>query len=66
MSGWQVAAESNNGINTYPDLSLYPSNSGPNFVEKINNTMLQKMVELKKIEIPPIPDTLTGDKAPND
>ena len=54
VSGWQVAAESNNGINTYPDLSLYPSNSGPNFVEKINNTMLQKMIELKKIEVPPI------------
>ena len=54
VSGWQVAAESNNGINTYPDLSLYPSNSGPNFVEKINNTMLEKMIELKKIEVPPI------------
>ena len=25
ISGWQVAAESNNGENTYPDLSLYPS-----------------------------------------
>ena len=35
VSGWQVAAESNNGGSTYPDLSLYPSNSGPNFVEKI-------------------------------
>ncbi len=54
VSGWQVAAESNNGVNTYPDLSLYPSNSGPNFVEKINNTMLRKMVELNKDDIPPI------------
>lgn len=54
ISGWQVAAESNNGINTYPDLSLYPSNSGPNFVEKINNTLLRKMVELNKLDIPPI------------
>ena len=26
VSGWQVAAESNLGVNTYPDLSLYPSN----------------------------------------
>ena len=48
VSGWQVAAESNGGTNTYPDLSLYPSNSGPNFVEKINNTLLRKMVELEK------------------
>ena len=40
ISGWQVAAESNNGENTYPDLSLYPSNSTPNFINKINNTCL--------------------------
>ena len=34
VSGWQVAAESNGGTNTYPDLSLYPSNSGPKFCRK--------------------------------
>ena len=54
ISGWQIAAESNGGTNTYPDLSLYPSNSGPNFVEKINNTLLRKMVELNKKTIPPV------------
>lgn len=54
VSGWQVAAESNGGTNTYPDLSLYPSNSGPNFVEKINNTLLRKMVELEKKAVPPV------------
>ena len=54
VSGWQVAAESNGGTNTYPDLSLYPSDSGPKFIEKINNTMLRKMIELDKDAIPPI------------
>ena len=54
ISGWQVAAESNIGTNTYPDLSLYPSNSTPNFVKKINNTLLRKMAELNKEKLPPI------------
>ncbi|MFL2680460.1 MAG: isocitrate lyase/phosphoenolpyruvate mutase family protein, partial [Candidatus Actinomarina sp.] len=54
VSGWQVAAESNGGTNTYPDLSLYPSDSGPKFIEKINNTLLRKMIELDKGTIPPI------------
>ena len=54
VSGWQVAAESNIGVNTYPDLSLYPSNSTPNFVEKINNTLLKRMADLNKDKLPPI------------
>lgn len=54
VSGWQVAAESNIGANTYPDLSLYPSNSTPNFVKKINNTLLRRMAELDKKKLPPI------------
>ena len=54
VSGWQVAAESNGGTNTYPDLSLYPSDSSPKFIEKINNTLLRKMIELDKGTIPPI------------
>ena len=54
VSGWQVAAESNIGTNTYPDLSLYPSNSTPNFVKKINNTLLRRMAELNKEKLPPI------------
>ena len=52
ISGWQVAAESNNGENTYPDLSLYPSNSTPNFVNKINNTLVRKISEHKKGALP--------------
>ena len=54
VSGWQVAAESNNGVNTYPDLSLYPSNSGPDFVQKINNTLLRIMTEKKVSYLPPV------------
>jgi isocitrate lyase len=42
------------GVNTYPDLSLYPSNSTPNFVKKINNTLLRRMAELDKKKLPPI------------
>ena len=54
VSGWQVAAESNNGVNTYPDLSLYPSNSGPDFVQKINNTLLRIMTEKSVSYLPPV------------
>jgi len=54
VSGWQIAAESNFGTNTYPDLSLYPSNSTPEFVRKINNTLLRKSAENKKTSLPPI------------
>ena len=54
ISGWQVAAESNNGENTYPDLSLYPSNSTPNFINKINNTLVRKISEHKEGVLPPI------------
>ena len=54
ISGWQVAAESNNGENTYPDLSLYPSDSTPNFINKINNTLVRKISEHKTRALPPI------------
>src|SRR3989475_1371243 len=36
MSGWQVAADANLSGQTYPDQSLYPSNSVPNVVKRIN------------------------------
>ena len=41
LSGWQVAADSNLGDTTYPDQSLYPSNSAPNLAKKINNALLR-------------------------
>lgn len=36
LSGWQVAADNNQAAQTIPDLSLYPVNSGPKLVERIN------------------------------
>ncbi len=37
LSGWQVAADANLSYQTYPDLSLYPVNSVPTMVRRINN-----------------------------
>ncbi len=36
VSGWQVAADANLSGHTYPDLSLYPANSVPHLVKRIN------------------------------
>jgi isocitrate lyase len=36
-SGWQVAADANDAAQTYPDQSLYPADSMPNLVRRINN-----------------------------
>ena len=38
LSGWQVAADANVAGEMYPDQSLYPINSVPNVVKRINNT----------------------------
>ena len=37
VSGWQVAADGNMASQTYPDQSLYPSNSVPTLVKRLNN-----------------------------
>lgn len=39
LSGWQVAADNNLAAETYPDLSLYPANSGPAVVRQITNAL---------------------------
>jgi len=39
LSGWQVAADANNAGTMYPDQSLYPADSVPNVVSKINNAL---------------------------
>jgi isocitrate lyase len=39
LSGWQVAADANLAGQMYPDQSLYPSNSVPEVVRKINRTL---------------------------
>src|SRR5262249_12260745 len=41
LSGWQVAADANLGGQTYPDPSLYPANSVPALVRRINNALLR-------------------------
>jgi isocitrate lyase len=38
-SGWQVAADSNSAGEVYPDQSLYPSDSCPNLVRRINRAL---------------------------
>jgi len=38
LSGWQVAGDANTGGEMYPDQSLYPVNSVPSVVKRINNT----------------------------
>jgi len=39
LSGWQVAADANLSAQTYPDQSLYPANSVPAVVQRINNAL---------------------------
>ena len=39
LSGWQVAADNNLSASMYPDQSLYPSNSVPLVVRRINNAL---------------------------
>ncbi|MFG1706219.1 isocitrate lyase [Nonomuraea sp. M3C6] len=41
LSGWQVAADANLGGQTYPDQSLYPANSVPAVVRRLNNALLR-------------------------
>jgi isocitrate lyase len=41
LSGWQVAADANLSGQTYPDQSLYPANSVPSVVRRINNALLR-------------------------
>ena len=39
LSGWQVAADANLAGSVYPDQSLYPANSAPELVRRINNAL---------------------------
>jgi isocitrate lyase len=41
LSGWQVAADANVAGHMYPDQSLYPVNSVPDVVKRINNALLR-------------------------
>jgi isocitrate lyase len=41
VSGWQAAADANNAGQMYPDQSLYPANSVPDLVRRINQALLR-------------------------
>src|ERR1700690_1343495 len=41
LSGWQVAGDANLSGHTYPDQGLYPANSVPQVVRRINNALLR-------------------------
>jgi isocitrate lyase len=41
LSGWQVAGDANLAAQTYPDQSLYPANSVPAIVRRINNALMR-------------------------
>ena len=41
VSGWQVAADMNNSLRMYPDQSLYPSDSVPYLLKRINNSLMR-------------------------
>ena len=49
LSGWQVAADANLSGQMYPDQSLYPSNSVPQVVKRINQT-LQRADQIQQAE----------------
>ena len=49
LSGWQVAGDANLSGHTYPDQSLYPANSVPQVVRRINNALL-RADEIAKVE----------------
>ncbi|MGL3987064.1 isocitrate lyase [Bacillus [licheniformis] CMCC 63516] len=49
LSGWQVAADANLSGSMYPDQSLYPANSVPEVVKKINRT-LQRADQIHHME----------------
>ncbi|HKG20849.1 MAG TPA: isocitrate lyase [Blastocatellia bacterium] len=49
VSGWQVAADANSLGQTYPDQSLYPVDSVPNLVRRINSA-LQRADQIQRLE----------------
>lgn len=40
-SGWQVAGDNNSALQTFPDQSLYPADSCPKMVQRINNALMR-------------------------
>ena len=52
LSGWQVAADTNTASQTFPDQSLYPADSGPKHVQRLNNALIRadQIAKLEGIE----------------
>ncbi len=48
LSGWQVAGDANLAGEMYPDQSLYPADSVPAVVRRINNTLLARRPDLSR------------------
>ncbi|NGX42438.1 MAG: Isocitrate lyase [Chlamydiae bacterium] len=66
-SGWQVAADANDGAQTYPDQSLYPYLSMPHLINRLNNALsradqIQHMHNEKQIDwfVPIVADAEAG------
>ena len=54
MSGWQVAADANLAGQTYPDQSLYPANSVPSVVRRVNQALMRAdQIERSEGTLPP-------------
>jgi isocitrate lyase len=49
LSGWQVAADANLSGQTYPDQSLYPADSAPALVRRLNNALL-RAIQVEAVE----------------
>jgi isocitrate lyase len=65
LSGWQVAADANLAGQTYPDQSLYPANSVPAVVRRINNALLrasQVAFEEGRLSRPPAAVSKSGEE----
>jgi isocitrate/methylisocitrate lyase len=66
LSGWQVAADANLAGQTYPDQSLYPADSAPALVRRLNNALLRagqvEAVEGRKVDwlLPIVADAEAG------
>jgi isocitrate lyase len=61
LSGWQVAADANLAGQTYPDQSLYPANSVPAVVRRINNALLRAgQIEEQDFLVPIVADAEAG------
>jgi isocitrate/methylisocitrate lyase len=41
VSGWQIAGDNNSAYQTYPDQSLYPVDSAPALIRRINNALVR-------------------------